>query len=130
MQDYRLPKQCLFGWLPKTRPSGGPRRRWRDLAKKDLTAVKVGEDWYSLAQDRKEWSTAWSQSLAEHKQTQQTRGPRGEKIVLCRECGGQFMKEGDKARHKCAVERRRSVCEQAGPCSAKAVIGSFGAVVA
>lgn len=44
MQDYRLPKQCLCGWLPKTRPSGDPRRRCRDLAKKVLTAVKVSED--------------------------------------------------------------------------------------
>ena len=36
MQDHRLPKSVLFGWLPQTRPWSGPRRRWRDLAKKDL----------------------------------------------------------------------------------------------
>ncbi len=50
MQNHR----CLFRWLPQTRPSGGPRRRWRDLAKKDLKAMQVGEDWYSVAQDRGE----------------------------------------------------------------------------
>ena len=33
MQNYRLPKQCLFGWLPKTQPSRGPQMKWRDLAK-------------------------------------------------------------------------------------------------
>ena len=52
MQDYRLPKQCFFGWLPKTQPSRGLRKRWRDLAKEDLTAVKVGKDWYNVAQER------------------------------------------------------------------------------
>ena len=57
MKDHRL---CLFGWLPKTRPCGGPRRRWRDL---DLKAVQVGEDWYSVAQDRGKWRSAWSQRV-------------------------------------------------------------------
>ena len=28
MQEHRLPKMCLFGWLPQTRPCRGPRRRW------------------------------------------------------------------------------------------------------
>ncbi len=41
-----------LGWLPKTQPSGDPQRRWADLAKNDLTAVKVGEEWYNVAQDR------------------------------------------------------------------------------
>ena len=46
MKDDRLPEICLFGWLPQTRPCGGPRRRWRNLARKDLKAVQVGEVWY------------------------------------------------------------------------------------
>ena len=29
MPDCRIPRMCLFGWLSKTRPVGGPRRRWR-----------------------------------------------------------------------------------------------------
>ena len=52
MQNHRLPKLCLFGWLPQTWPCGGPRRRWRDLTKKDLKAMEIGEDWYNVAQDR------------------------------------------------------------------------------
>ena len=39
-------------------------------AKKDLTAVKVGEDWYNVAQNRNKWSVAWSQNLEEHQQEQ------------------------------------------------------------
>ena len=46
MKDHRLSKICLFGWLHQTWPCGGPQRRWRDLAKKDLKAMQVGEDWY------------------------------------------------------------------------------------
>ena len=54
MPDQRLPKMCLFSWLPQTRPQGGPRRRWRDLVKTDLKAVGVSDGcWYSEAQDRK-----------------------------------------------------------------------------
>ena len=44
--------------LPKTWASKGPRRRCRDLAKKDLTAVEVGKDWYNVAQDRNMRSAA------------------------------------------------------------------------
>ena len=36
ISNDRLPKMCLFGWLRKTRPSGGLRRRWRDVVRKDL----------------------------------------------------------------------------------------------
>ena len=84
------------------------------LAKKDLTAVKVGEDWYNVAQDRNKWSAAWSQNLGEHQQEQRASGPMGEKTVLCRECGQWFRRERDKTRHKCAAERRRPVCGQGG----------------
>ena len=39
MPDNRIPKKILFGWLPKTRPAGGPRKRWRDHIRKDLKLV-------------------------------------------------------------------------------------------
>ena len=114
MKDHRLPKICLFGWLPQTRSSGGPRRRWRDLAKKDLKAVQVGKDWYSVTQDRGKWRSAWSQNLEEHQAGQQRGWLRGEKNVLCNGCGRSFQRESDKAHHKCAAERKRPVCEKEG----------------
>ena len=39
--------------------------------------------------------------------------------VLCHECGQWFRREGDKTRHKCAVESRRPVCEQEGSLKCK-----------
>ncbi len=66
MRAHRLPKLCLFGWLPQKRPCGGPRRRWRDMIKKDLQAVQVGDDWYNVAQDRGKWRSAWRLNLIKH----------------------------------------------------------------
>ena len=64
MPDQRLPKMCIFSWLPQTRPQGGPRRRWRDLVKTDLKAVGVSNGcWYSKALDRKHWREVWGQRL-------------------------------------------------------------------
>ena len=39
MPDHCIPKQMLFEWLPQPCPPGGPRRRWRDLIRKDLRSV-------------------------------------------------------------------------------------------
>ena len=50
MPDHRIPKSVLFGWLSHPRPQGGPRRRWRDVVKKDLKEVKISEEeWYDEA---------------------------------------------------------------------------------
>ena len=40
----RIPKSVLFGWLSQPRPQGGPRRRWRDVIRRDLKDVKISED--------------------------------------------------------------------------------------
>ena len=114
MQDHRLPKMCLFRWLPQTRPCGGPRRRWRDIAKKDLKSMQVGKDWYSVTQDRGKWRSAWGQNLAERQIVQQRGWLTGEKNLLCDVCGTRFRQKNDKARHNCAARRRRPVCEQEG----------------
>ena len=49
MPDHRIPKMALFGWLQKTRPPMGPRKRWRDVIRKDLQVIGVPE---------KQWHTA------------------------------------------------------------------------
>ena len=38
MQDHRLPKSVLFGWLRQPRPWSGPHSRWRNVAKKNLAS--------------------------------------------------------------------------------------------
>jgi len=49
MLDNRIPKSVLFGWLPQPCPRCGLRKRWRDVAKKDLQQVGSREDeWYAV----------------------------------------------------------------------------------
>ena len=43
MSDTQLPKHVFFGWLSQLGPRCGPRRRWKDVIKKDLVRI-VGED--------------------------------------------------------------------------------------
>ena len=43
MNEDRTPKQHLFGWLPKTRPTHSPRLRWRDKVKQDLRNCQIAE---------------------------------------------------------------------------------------
>ena len=42
MEDFRMPKQLLFGELTKTRPRHGPKKRWRDLAVTDVRTLGIG----------------------------------------------------------------------------------------
>ncbi len=56
MDDHRLPKKKLFGWLPQRRPAHGTRMRWRDCVRKDLNRFNIDDrKWYQLAQDRSGW---------------------------------------------------------------------------
>ena len=51
---------CLFGWLPNVCPPEGPRKRWRDMAKRALKAVGIDEEtWYDMALNRQEWLEAY-----------------------------------------------------------------------
>lgn len=53
------------------------------------------------------------QEPSEHQEAHQRSGL-GERNVLCHVCRTGFRREGDRARHKCALERRRPVSEQEG----------------
>ena len=48
MPDYRMPKITLFSWLPQPGPSCGPKRRWRDVAKKDMQAANIATDTWCM----------------------------------------------------------------------------------
>ena len=41
------------------------KRRWRDVATADLKAISAGEEWFSLAQNRKSWWAACCCGLVE-----------------------------------------------------------------
>ena len=56
MDDFRLPKRILFGWLPQRRPAHGTKQRWRDKVWKDLEQFGIDENsWFHKAQDRLYW---------------------------------------------------------------------------
>ena len=52
----RTPKQILFAELLPPRPRHGPKRRWRDLAVRNLKEIGVLENGFvELAQNRADW---------------------------------------------------------------------------
>ena len=114
MSDARLPKRVLFGWLPKTRPACGPRRRWRDVVRHDLKLLDVPEkDWYDAACHRSDWRHTYSRLVADQHQWQlRPTSPQG--LAQCQECERVFRREADRARHKCTAERLKPICEQRG----------------
>ena len=118
MPDNRIPKRCLFGWLPQARPRGGPRKRWRDVIRADLRTTKVSEDdWYELATtSRQEWRALYREAL-DVMRASDAQGATPQALtptqVECQECGRTFRR-GDRKRHKCTWERQKPVREQQG----------------
>ena len=50
MDDFRLTKRILFGWLPRRRPAHGTKQRWRDKVRKDLKQFGIDESsWFHKA---------------------------------------------------------------------------------
>ncbi len=39
MPNHRMPKVTLFSWFPQLRLRCGPKRRWRDVVKRDMKDV-------------------------------------------------------------------------------------------
>jgi hypothetical protein len=105
MEEHRLPKQLLFGELRKKRPSHGTKKRWRDGVMADLRAMGVEDDWYTLCQDRREWSALCREGI------EVTRAQRQRQPSMCRAisastattfpcpCGRMFRRQGDLTRH-------------------------------
>lgn len=117
MPEHRIPKSVLFGWLSQPRPQGGPRRRWRDVIRKDLKEMKISEeDWYEEArQSRARWRAMCWIGIEEFREAQQSRSQSSSvRNVVCDECGRAFRRESDKKRHKCLDERRKPVSQQKG----------------
>ena len=104
MPDYRLPKQLLFGWLPQTRPAHGPRLRWKDRIRSELTLLHVPE-WYKSALERQEWRSIYLPSVDR---------PAPESAAHCNTCNRTFTKHSGLTRHKCLAERRLPVELQRG----------------
>ena len=69
--DHRILKKTLFSWLPQPHPHGGPRRRWRDLVKRDMKTAQVDvSSWFEVALHTGKWHTAYSDGLNNYQQSQ------------------------------------------------------------
>lgn len=117
MQDQRIPKACLFGWLPQPRPQGGPRRRWRDVIRKDLKEIELPEErWFeATTTSRQGWRTIYKEGLEKlSSRSHPSRANQQTNEIVCAVCSRSFRRESDRKRHKCTTERSKPVCEQRG----------------
>ena len=118
MSDNRIPKLALFGWLPQPRPRCGPRRRWRDVIRKDLKVIEIDErEWYTEATSRGGWKAVCRTGLENHAETlaaARTTVETRQVPIECEICSRTFRRESDKMRHKCRDERLKPICDQRG----------------
>ena len=120
MDDCRLPKKLLFGWLPQRRPAHGTKLRWRDRVRKDLKHFGIEESsWFHEALDRRHWRALCKNGLTTCTEERQKKGrshraptaandstPAAPRIV-CNTCSRAFRRRQDIARHKCQTTRPR-----------------------
>lgn len=116
MPDYRIPKATLFGWLAHPRPRGGPRKRWRDVIRKDLKEMDVSEEgWYREAvSSRGGWRATYQQLQTGSGAGALLHTAMATEEAKCEVCSRVFKRTGDLKRHKCSSERQKPVCEQRG----------------
>jgi len=85
MPDHRIPKQVFFGFLKQPHPQGGPKRRWKDVIRKDLKDLGVDEDkWYNEAVTSREgWRALWRRKTDRIPSGQAAELPQTEIYALC-----------------------------------------------
>ena len=117
MKNTRLPKKSLFGWLCQPRPQSGPKRRWRDVIRRDLRDINISEsEWYDEAtSSRAGWRALCGLGLEDRrKQITTASCMPAAREVRCEVCNRTFRRESDLKRHKCSSERRKPVWKQKG----------------
>ena len=116
MAPDRIPTILLFGELEKKRPRHGTKKRWRDGVKADLQAIGVGDEWFSISQNRSMWNRTCSKggekqrkAVSECVANRQEAGSNHQ----C-PCGRVFRRKGDLTRHRRFCEKER--CTLILPC--------------
>ncbi len=129
MDDDRLPKKVLFGWLPQRRPPHGTKLRWKDRVRKDMKKFNISEGgWFTAAQVRGYWRGLCTEGLdactknrLEMDQAKrrsaaaiyETDGP-SRTGFICDTCQRSFRRRQDIARHRCVTTRpKRRMCPPA-----------------
>ena len=98
MPNHRLPKTMLFGWLPQPRPRCGPRKRWRDVVRKDLKEVGLEEDeWYREAtRSRAGWRAMYQDGMELNRESRIVEALVAVRDVMCEVCTIKFRRETNK----------------------------------
>ena len=123
MSEERIPKQLLFGWLPKTRPTHRPWLRWRDKVRQDLRNCQITEGaWYQLAQERDHWRTQSQGGIQvfitkQEKRHQERHALRHHLLTttnshLCQTCGRSFLSSAGYKNHRCVKQARPTALER------------------
>ena len=120
MDEERIPKKLLFGWLPERRPAHGTKMRWRDRVRKDLKRFGIVEKrWYATAQDRGSWRGQCRAGLedATERRLEEDEQRRARKAAdhagvgatampfKCDTCQRTFRRRQDISRHRCVTTR-------------------------
>ena len=115
MSDHRLPKSLLFGWLPQFHPRCGPKKRWRDIIRKDLKDIHISktERYREARKSRVEWKALGQHGLANYCKSTVTEASLGVYEIECVVCSRRFRRENDR-RHKCIEENQKHISEQRG----------------
>ena len=126
MPNHQIPKMCFFGWLSEKRPQGGPKKRWKDIIRKDLNDLKIPEGcWYDLAnKSRSVWRDHYHACL---KSSQVSSGNVDLQTVVCPKRLRGFKCISELKRHKCIAEREKPIHEQKEPLNARHVRSTFEA---
>ena len=116
MPEHRLPKSALFGWMPQPRPRCGPRKRWRDVVRRDFADIDVEEsEWYEKARtSRAGWKGLCNAGMEDYRLAMVPHISTAVRDVVCENCCRTFRRESDKKRHKCLSERQKPVSQQQG----------------
>ena len=83
MEDGRIPKDLLYGELASGSCSvGRPLLRFKDVAKRDLSSLKI-KDWENVAKNRAKWrSTVYKRLIvAENEEIEKQREKRKKRTV-------------------------------------------------
>ena len=117
MHNHRVPKISLFSWLLQTRPKGGPRKRCRDVIRKDLKEIGVPKNkWYekartSKASKRNVYRTAIDNEVDQHQKQQQHTS--SDQPLQTSPLGTVYNLPAD-LQEKCLQEQMKPISEQQG----------------
>ena len=89
-------------------PAHGPRKRWKDRVVSDPRVRGLTKEWFPIAcESRADWRAMYAEPVENVPQPDP---------VVCADCNRSFSRPGDRARHKCVVERTKPIAEQRGAC--------------